>query len=122
MRAMQKDEREDKLPRWAQETIGSLRRTVADQAASLEGRTSSSINEGATVWTDIYDDNPIPLAYGTAWLVFTADPKDRRGSRQIQVKFLEEGRIELMRLGWGDLVVKPKSSNVIEVIATEERL
>lgn len=106
--AMEKDLREERLPRWAQDTLKSLRRQVEDQKMRADDARMAGGPEDTDTILDPYDDTPVRLKKGEH-VRFLLGPDDYQWIECSVQKF---GRFNIVRVISGDsLLVYPSSSN-----------
>jgi hypothetical protein len=104
VRALTKDDRESKLPVWAQDRLNDMRRAV---------ETLARVNE------DLLGTRPVSKVvldtYGVRPDVYLGDNAairfDLGGRRNVRV-YLRDGELQVMAVG-GDLVVHPGSANTV---------
>lgn len=69
------DPREDKLPKWAQDSIQQLRRAVADRDDRLASR-QRALTEPPIGWLDEYEDSATPVGWGHGAIRFGNEKVD----------------------------------------------
>lgn len=108
------DEREARLPKWAQELIVGLRCDVRD-ANRTARRAAQGTREGAVVFVDYYrDEIAVGVAKRNERVLFSVNGTDDRWS-SFQVSLDREGVLEVM--GGSKLMVVPQATNVVQILA-----
>jgi hypothetical protein len=107
------DERESRLPRWAQETIRNLRRERDDARKRAEEARLATRPADSDALLDYYDD--IPIGLGRRPVYFQLP----RG--QLIYCRVEHGKLVVHGAapGSGHLSVEPQSSNVINLVVRD---
>ena len=110
--ASAKDEREARLPVWAQTKMDQMRRIMAEQVALTEKMRMATNPDESTVLIHKYGESPIGLGdetiefrtKGGVILVRAASPRDDLGERGIRIQGYD-----------GRLLVSPSSSNTVQI-------
>lgn len=112
-RMLAPDEREQKLPNWARDKMGALRRAVesANNAAE-EARLSTSPDESDTA-IERFSRGKIGLGRGTTIRFSLGE----RWDQHIDVR-VDAARGRLVVIGGDQIVVKPQSGNSLEILVT----
>jgi len=112
------DPREDKLPRWAFDTINSLRRALKTEAQRADAARLATDPHGSSAILDRFDGVPVGLG---ANAVVTFRLPD---GYEIQAR-VKDGMLELTgspgRRGHAALVVAPWVTNAVRVFADPRR-
>jgi hypothetical protein len=108
----------DRLPKWAQQEIRSLRakaeRTVAEVEAYLQERERVKDESKATVWLDPFDRVPRPIETNNDRVRFCLDGID--GHQYFDVK-VERGALDIMASR--GLSIETGASNCIRIKVRE---
>lgn len=117
---MEQDPREDKLPKWAQQTIDTLRiRVKTMQDINEETRLATNPDESDTILRR-FDTDGGDIGLGNRPLIrFYLEPADGlrnpRARKAVDVNVLSNGNVRIAVDG--TLVVYPSASNSIQVTA-----
>lgn len=111
MRIFERDPREERLPRWVQEKLSSLRMEVNVQARII-AELKAEIPETNTFVSDyVRGDTPLPP---NARIDFVLGDDSRADmSRKVQVYISQEGVLEIQ--GGRTLAVEPRASNSLRI-------
>jgi hypothetical protein len=111
------DAREDRLPKWAQDTIHALRRRVVEEQRRANQSREAGGPEDTDTLLDAWDDVPGRLRKGERVRFLVGDPSTVSRRRDwIDVRVSRDGRQPRLQLmGGGSLVVRPSVTNVLEV-------
>jgi hypothetical protein len=114
MRGGEVDEREQRLPKWAQKELESLRRQVRNaERAAEEARLATSPDESDTI-IDRYTEGPIGLGKG-ARVRFLPEGHEGDGwhhHNYLEVR-VEDGGIQVH--AGGQLSILPRVSNSVQI-------
>lgn len=106
---MDPDEREAKLPRWAQRTINSLRKQLEESAASIQ-----EIGEGSgNLIIDPYSDAPIHFRSDRGAMFVIGEDEFRVQARRDRPGLYINANTR------GDMVVSPEASNAVTIRAVK---
>lgn len=108
-------DREDKLPKWAQQYLDRLRMALAQQVELAEGARLDTDPDGSDAIIDFYHDTPIGL--GQDPRVRFKTPRDevlRYWGDYIDVSLTHDKKGVVVQ-GGDSLSVQPVASNVVEV-------
>lgn len=106
---MEKDPREEKLPRWAQDTLKSLRRQVEVQKMRADDARKAGGPDDTDTIVDPYDATPIRLRKGEQ-VRFLVGPEEYQW---IDCSVQKRGNGMVVRALSGDsLIIYPSTSNV----------
>jgi hypothetical protein len=107
------DEREAKLPRWAQRELDTLRMRLAESDARYERAvaTLAGPNTAASIQPN-YEAPRLPVARFDENIYFATD-SDSGPYDQLTVRFDRQGELQIM--GGRSLLVMPKVTNVVAV-------
>lgn len=116
-RALERDDREDRLPRWVRDKLDLQRRRLAAALKRIEGETA----EGSTVFADPYGPHPLPL--GTDAQVHFGATLRPDGSTptipRFDVRYDHAARELRVMTELGKLAILPTSTNTIVIKETE---
>lgn len=111
------DEREARLPKWAQDQMNSLRRRIQDAEEALEHDRLASKPEDSDMLLRPHDETPLGLGSGHDAHVRAVIDHDRPHDQYVDVRVVRgrgsDDYVELM--GGSTLALEMQSSNVVKV-------
>lgn len=117
---MTPDPREDKLPRWAAETLTRLRRRVSDEQRRADAARLAGGPEDTDTVIEPYDEIPVRLPKGQRVRFYVGPQIAREGVDRhrdyIDVRVEPASRLSPARLtlhSGGSIVVRPQVTNVV---------
>jgi hypothetical protein len=109
-----RDEREERLPRWARVAMDDLRRQLADAKSSARAARLDTDPAASTAVLDPYADVPIGLGKARVRFLVPNSTAAARSERWVDVNVTRDGKaIEVMTGRM--MAVRPQSGNVVMI-------
>jgi hypothetical protein len=118
MNPMEQDPREDKLPKWAQDQLATLRRKVTDAERRAEEARLASGPEDSDTFLHPHDEIPVRLGRGEPVRFQLGENYFDYLDVRIKRDRRDGPYLELMS-GGGVLALRPQVSNVVRVRVDE---
>ena len=113
------DPREERLPKWAQAELESLRHKIKTERGSLELVRREGETRGVRIWLNPYSDN-LPVGDGSIYDHCRFVLNDEHNYVDVRRKMNAQGEPVIELMASGAVAVRARATNVV-VVSVDER-